>query len=115
MKNLKVNKKGIALLGLATALTLTGCESNDSKKHTHLYLTVGDEVIAFKECEGFYIKQTPSYGSKYFYIYDLEDNEIYSGFSDNCLVIETDDEHEDEIENLIEKDNEKMRIYTLNK
>ena len=114
MKNLKVNKKGLAMLGLATALTLTGCESDNSEKHVHLYLTIGDEVIAFKDCEGYNIEMSNGYGAKYYHIYDLEGNEIHNGYSANCLMIETDAEHEEEIENLIEKDNEKIRIYTLN-
>ena len=115
MKNLKVNKKGLAMLGLATALTLTGCESDNSENHVHLYLTIGDEVIAFKECEGYQIVTNGGYGAKYYHIYDLEGNEIYNGYSSNCLMIEIDDEHEEEIENLIEKDNEKIRVYTLDK
>ena len=123
MKNLKVNKV-LVTLGMALGVTLvSSCGKNVEDKevihnnvHTHLYITVGDETIVFKECEGYKIDTFQNtYRSTVSYeISTSTDGILFDGKTNNYNLIYTDHSNTDSIEEFIEA-NENVKVYTLEK
>lgn len=124
MKNLKVNK-ALVTLGMALGVTLlSSCgknveekEEENDKFHKHLYLTIGDQIVVFKECEGYKINiNSNTYSSAYYYtIYDNEYNQLlFSGEAINYSLIRTNHSYTDSIDEFIES-KENVKVYTLEK
>ena len=123
MKNLKINKLFFSLSMALGVTLLSSCGENvhneevvDNSKHIHLYVTVGDETIAFKECYGY--KMDISYGGYNAFlsykIFDNNNNYLFSGKTVNYTLIETNHSNTDAIDEFIES-NENVKVYTLDK
>lgn len=123
MKNLKVNK-ALVTLGMALGITLlSSCGENVDDKdvvndevHKHLYVTVGDEIIAFKECEGYKIVTWRGGYNDYlsYQIFDYNNNKLFYGETVNYNLIDANHSNTDTIDEFIES-NEKVKVYTLDK
>ncbi len=122
IRNLKINKTFLAL-GMALSIPfITSCGNNkdtevektdESKTHTHLYVNFGDEVIAFKECEGYKLDiNVGGYsGNMRFTVRDTEYNTLFSGTASNYTMLSTNDTYTDSIDEVLEN----VKVYTLHK
>ena len=91
MKNFKIYKSALAIIGSASILLLSGCGSNTNKEEKaksqpckHLTVYFEDEPITFKECEGYDVSiEREGYSSEIQYKIKKDSETLFNGITTN--------------------------------